>query len=146
MNLNLKRRASSLSCTIGQLFEDEEFECFTLEDLVREVPGKPVGEWKVAKETAIPAGRYKITITHSNHFKRDLPLLNAVPGFLGVRIHPGNTEADTEGCILVGTSAGEDALTESRRAFEELFEKIRDAIDMGEEVWISVLNHEQKSQ
>ena len=144
MNLILKRGAPSPSCTIGRLFEDVDFECYALEDVVREVPGKPVTEWKVAGETAIPAGRYKITITRSNHFKRDLPLLNGVPGFLGVRIHPGNTEADTEGCILVGTAAAEGEITESRKAFDVLFEKIRDALDVGEEVWITVLNPGQE--
>lgn len=140
MNLILKRRPSGMTATIGDLFEEDVQECFSLEDVVREVQGKPVSEWKIAGETAIPSGRYKISITHSNHFKRDLPLLNAVPGFLGVRIHPGNTDADTEGCIVVGTSVGDESILESRKAFEDLFEKIRDAIDMGEEVWITIVN------
>jgi Steigviridae/Suoliviridae L,D-carboxypeptidase/transpeptidase len=140
VNLILKRHAPSLTCTIGELFEDDVFVCFTLEDLVREIKGRPVEEWKVRGETAIPEGVYKITVTHSKHFDRDLPLLNAVPGFLGVRIHSGNTDADTDGCILVGTKVAEngESLLESRDAFDELFEIIRDAIDVGEEVWITV--------
>lgn len=144
MNLLLKRRTSSLTCTLGDLFENDSFICYTLEDLVREVPSKSVTEWKVPHETAIPQGRYKITVTHSQRFDRDLPLLNAVPGFLGVRIHSGNTDADTDGCILVGTRVSDDgeSLLESRKAFDELFADIRMAIDSGEEVWIEVRNHE----
>ncbi len=74
---------------------------FTLEDVVREGP-------KVPGETAIPAGRYKVILSASHVFKnRDgspkvLPELLDVPGFSGVRIHGGNTAADTKGCILVG--------------------------------------------
>lgn len=143
MNLTLKRRPSGVSCTIGELFENEEHECFTLEDIVREVPGKPVSEWKIGGETAIPSGRYKITVTHSLHFNRDLPLLNGVPGFLGVRIHSGNTDADTEGCILVGRSLADEAIMQSRLAFDQLFEKIRDALDASEEVWISIVNADE---
>jgi hypothetical protein len=108
--------------------------CYTLEDIVR-----PDGE-KVHGETAIPAGRYRVDVTFSHHFQRDLPLLMDVPNFEGVRIHPGNTDADTEGCILVGTYIGPEgnAITESRAAFDRVFPEIRDAIEHGEEVWIEV--------
>lgn len=75
--------------------------CWTLEDVVREVPGEPVGAWKVKGQTAIPRGTYAVRVTRSNRFKTDLPLLLNVPGFEGVRIHGGNAAADTEGCILV---------------------------------------------
>lgn len=140
MNLELRRKPSLPHCTLGELHVDGGFQCFTLEDVVREHPGAPVAEWKIPGETAIPAGRYKVTVTHSQRFNRDLPLLNAVPGFLGVRIHPGNTEADTEGCILVGSHIAGDAITESRIAFGALFEKVRDAFNAGDEVWITIKN------
>ena len=75
--------------------------CWALEDVVREVPGEPVEAWKVKGQTAIPRGTYAVRVTRSNRFKTDLPLLLDVPGFAGVRLHGGNTAADTEGCILV---------------------------------------------
>ncbi len=104
-------------CTIGKLFLDGvDLGIFTLEDKRR-----PLGE-KVFGQTAIPEGIYEVIITLSNHFKRELPLLLSVPQFDGVRIHPGNTDADTEGCILVGkTWAGGDFIGHSKEAFEELF-------------------------
>lgn len=140
MNLTLQRRASLAHCTIGELLIDGELEMFTLEDLIRERPGEPVNEWKVAGSTAIPAGRYRVTITLSVRFGRDMPLLNDVPGFSGVRIHPGNTDKDTEGCILVGTQVAGEAIVESRRAFAALFEELQAALQGGADVWIDVRN------
>jgi hypothetical protein len=75
--------------------------CWTLEDVVREAPGQPVEAWKIPGETAIPRGTYAVRVTRSSRFKADLPILLNVPGFEGIRIHGGNTAADTEGCILV---------------------------------------------
>lgn len=119
------------TCTIGELLVNGIHECWTLEDVVR-----PTGE-KVYGETAIPTGEYRVVITHSTRFNRDLPLVCDVPNFSGIRIHPGNTAADTHGCLLVGLRKGIDRVTDSRAAFEPLFAKIRNAIDNGEEVTIT---------
>lgn len=140
MKLILQRSRAGDGCTIGALFVDGMEGCFTCEDVVREIPGTPVSAWKVAGETAIPAGTYQIIITPSVRFKRDLPLLVNVPGFSGVRIHPGNTAADTEGCILVGTRVGVNAVLESRIAFAALFDKIHVALDAGELCHIEIRN------
>jgi hypothetical protein len=77
--------------------------------------------------TAIPAGTYEVVINFSERFRRPLPLLLNVPNFTGVRIHPGNTDEDTEGCILVGKAKQPDLIGESRVAFEGLFTKLQDA-------------------
>lgn len=130
MKLTIIRKPSSASCTQGELWLDGVHECYTLEDVVRPV--------KVAGITAIPAGTYRVTVTMSARFGRLLPLLADVPGFSGVRIHPGNTAADTEGCILVGDAPAPDFLGRSRVAFDRLFAKINTASIAGEQVSIEV--------
>lgn len=123
MNMELVRKHQSGICTIGELSIEGKFQCYILEDVVREVPGMPVEQWKIAGKTAIPTGDYEVIITLSNRFKRDLPLLKDVPGFAGIRIHPGNTAEDTEGCLLPGThrSADSTSVLHSRVAFDDLF-------------------------
>ena len=121
MNLELRRKWLTDKSTIGELFVDGVFECFVLEDRVRQ--HEPI----VFGETAIPFGRFGVVITHSPRFNRDLPLLVAVPGYEGVRIHPGNVAADTEGCLLPGRSHGVDRVDDSRVAFDALFAKLMKA-------------------
>ena len=96
MELTLVRDVCGTDCTLGKLFVDGAFDCYTVEDVVR-----PDGT-KIPGKTAIPEGRYRVVVTRSPRFGRDLPLLEKVPNFEGVRIHPGNTAADTEGCIIPG--------------------------------------------
>ena len=119
MNLQVKRMTLTNKSTIGELYVDGVFECFTLEDVVRPV--------KIHGMTAISAGVYQLDITFSARFKRLLPELRHVPNFEGVRIHPGNTDADTEGCILVGQSKGKDFIGSSRAAFNKLFPRMEAA-------------------
>lgn len=138
MKLQLNRAPSKNGATIGVLLIDGEQICYTLEDEVREVPGLPVLEWKIPGETAIPRGEYRVRITHSPRFDRRLPLLEGVPGYTGVRIHPGNTAKDTDGCILVGTTAGDAFVGHSRDAFSHVFDMLERAEDEGQEIWITV--------
>ena len=121
MLIELKRFEFKDTHTIGKLYIDGVYECYTLEDVVRKGA-------KVNGQTAIPTGTYNIIINHSNRFNRDLPLLENVPNFTGVRIHAGNTSAHTEGCILVGTTwTGKDFIGNSRVAFNKLFDKLKKA-------------------
>lgn len=122
MLITVKRLYKGNNCIIGELLVDGIFECFTLEDLEREV--------KIKGETAIPKGTYKIIINESNRFKKQLPLLLNVPNFEGVRIHSGNTNHDTEGCILVGQSRNKNYIGQSRKAFDKLFKKMQKAKDI----------------
>ena len=132
MKIQVIRFMCGATCTIGEMLVDGEHECWTLEDVVR-----PDGE-KVYGETAIPYGTYNVIVNRSQRFGRDLPLLVGVPNFEGIRIHPGNTAADTHGCILVGKRHAGDTVTESRLAFNALFVKIGDAIRRGENVTLTV--------
>jgi len=127
MNLKLVRGPSRLGATIGELLIDGVHECYTCEDEVRaeKIPGC----------TAIPAGRYKVMITFSPRFGCNMPLLVGVPGFEGIRIHPGNTPADTEGCILVGQTRGEASVGRSRAAYQALLGKL-----LMQDVWIEIVD------
>lgn len=119
MKIEVKRLHRTENSTIGELTIDGKFECYTLEDKERDV--------KIKGETAIPKGTYKVIINQSNRFKRLLPLLIGVPNFEGVRIHAGNSNHDTEGCILVGQNRSVDYITKSRKAFDSLFKKMQGA-------------------
>lgn len=147
--LRLQRDQPGVSCTMGQLFLDGVLFSDTLEDLVREVPGVPVEQWKVAGETAIPAGEYEILLTRSDRAARGhlwtpsrgflLPELIGVPGFSGVRIHAGNTAVNVEGCIAIGQANGE-SLINSRAAVIELMSRLTAADQAGTPVRIEVVN------
>jgi hypothetical protein len=125
LDLVLERLQLDDDVTIGSLTLDGQWQCWTLEDPVRE-PGI-----KVPGNTAIPPGSYSVVITHSPRFKRLLPLLQRVPGFEGVRIHAGNTAAHTEGCILVGADRHPKSVGRSRLAFDALFVKLQAAQKTG---------------
>lgn len=135
MNLALKRMWFTSKSTGGILEIDGEFECFTLEDKDRELEK---GGEKIPGQTAIPRGKYRVIVNFSRRFGRALPLLLNVPQFEGIRIHAGNTDRDTEGCILVGKSAMADYLGQSKLALEALLLKIFTALDEKKEIWISI--------
>lgn len=134
MELVLTRRWLYPRRTIGELTIDGRFECYTCEDTYRPPP-----EAKVPKETCIPTGKYDVVINHSKRFGVLMPLLIDVPGFEGIRIHPGNTEKDTEGCILVGTGRLDTGVACSRLAYDVLFTKLWGAFSQGDAVVMSVL-------
>lgn len=117
MKLLLQRRWFTEKSTIGELYVEGVQQCFILEDRFR-MPWEP----KVPRATCIPCGEYPIVITHSPRFGVEMPLLLNVPGFSGVRIHPGNTPADTEGCLLPGLERDADRVLQSREAYTRLFQ------------------------
>ena len=113
MELNLKRIYIGDAYTIGHLDIDGVRFCDTLEDIPRDI--------KVKDQTCIPTGSYKVILNESNRFNRVMPLLLDVPNFEGIRIHSGNTSADTSGCILVGKNTEKGKLTESKTTFNSIF-------------------------
>ena len=142
LRLRLERDPTGLTCTIGHLFIDGVEFCSTLEDPIREKPGIPVGQWKVAGDTAIPAGLYPVSITYSPRFQRDLPLVMHVPGFEGIRIHAGNTDDDTEGCILVGQWRGGEFIHESRKTLDALMDVLETAVATDRPITLEITNPE----
>lgn len=107
MKVEVKRTFKGTEYTIGKLYIDGHYLCDTLEDTVR-------NGVKIAGKTAIPAGTYKVKKTMSPRFKKILPEILNVPGFTGVRIHAGNTAADTDGCLLLGLNKKKGQVLESQ--------------------------------
>lgn len=146
MDLELRRDASVADTTLGQLFLNGDFFCFTLEDRIREVIGQPVRQWKIKGKTAIPSGRYRVGIVHSPKFGPDTIAVLDVPGFEGIRIHGGNTHTHTEGCPLVGERVVEDAaqggrLADSQKALARLKAEVLASIRTRKEpVWLTIVN------
>lgn len=133
MTIRIIREPSHDGTTLGVVFLDSRFYCFSLEDQIREGV-------KIPGETAIPAGRYEVRITWSPRFNRLLPEVLAVPGFEGIRLHPGNTIADTSGCILLGIQRAGVRILESGKACAYVQEQIQAAADRGEATWLTVEN------
>lgn len=125
MNIILDRIAKKSKYTIGKLYIDGEYFCDTIEDtdrgLTQTMTDAQIKSKKVYGQTAIPTGTYKVIISYSNKFKRQMPLLLNVPGFLGIRIHSGNTEKDTEGCLIVGKNKVVGKVIESKDTYNKLF-------------------------
>ena len=147
MELILERIAKRKAYTIGRLsilkrIDDEylagtenQYFCDTLEPTWRDYEH---GAYKVKGRSAIPEGRYAVVISWSPKFKQWLPILLGVPKFDGIRIHAGNTAADTEGCILVGKNRPVGQVLDSRIWVHRLKQKIVEAKGRGEPVWITI--------
>ena len=134
MNIELNRITRKLSYTIGRLFVDGKYFCDTLEDRCRDLDK----EKKVMNETAIPEGTYEVIVNVSERFKRKLPLLLDVPHFSGIRIHRGNTDKDTSGCILVGENKQPGRVINSTLYELRLTEMVEKAMLTGEKITIRV--------
>lgn len=131
MNITLNRIAKKAKYTIGKLYINDQYFCDTLEDtdrgLTQSMTEQQIGSKKVYGETAIPTGTYRIIISYSNKFKKQMPLLLNVPGFAGIRIHSGNTEKDSLGCILVGKNKAVGKVLESRDTYSKLFSILQES-------------------
>lgn len=140
--LILHRKFKGPEYTIGKLYrksgKNEVYMCDILEDTVRNSIKTALHSFiKVYGKTAIPYGTYEITRTYSNRFKKMLPLLLNVPHFEGIRIHPGNTAADTEGCLLPGLNKVKGQVVESRAHFATLDQWIEKCLAKGK-VYITI--------
>ena len=138
MKIKLKRIALKKDYTIGKLYIDDVYFCDTLEDAVRDLNknGKfDNGEKKIYGQTAIPYGTYEVaTNVVSSRFKNriwakpyngKIPRLLNVQSFDGVLLHPGSSQLDTSGCILVGKNTIVGKLTDSQKTFHLLMQKIK---------------------
>ena len=132
--LELNRIAKKPLYTIGRLFVHGKYFCDTLEDRCRDLDK----EEKVMNGTAIPEGIYEVIVNVSAKFRRKLPLLLDVPHFSGIRIHRGNMDKDTSGCILVGENKQQGRVINSTGYELKLTEMIEKAMLSGEKIVIQV--------
>lgn len=144
MKITVKRTEHANSTT-GELYIDGVKQCVTLEDKCRKD-----SETKVYGETAIPYGKYKVTLRtegtifedYKTRFKdirneRGTLWIRNIPGFEYVLIHVGNYCRDTLGCLLVGSRVVSDVeIAESTVAYKRIYPIIADALEKGEEVTI----------
>lgn len=142
MELFLKREIFTDVSTIGVLSINGQFECYILEDkdrgLNNTMPLSEIEKLKVYGKTCIPYGRYEIDWTLSNRFKIYMPILLKVPGYDGIRIHKGNTEIDSLGCLLPGRKRANNMISESTFATNQLYNKIQTAKSRKEKVFITI--------
>lgn len=143
MEITVKRIAKRQGYTIGKMSIDGEYFCDTLEDADRglkaDMPLERIQKLKVYGQTAIPTGRYAVTLdVVSPRFKArswarpyggKIPRLLNVPGFEGVLCHPGNDSSATSGCILVGRNTVVGKVTDSVATFHALMKKLLAAKD-----------------
>ncbi len=133
MKLKLIRDQRGADHTYGKLYINDNYFCETIEDEER--------AQKVMHETAIPKGTYRVILNFSNRFQQRMPLLLNVPNFSGIRIHSGNTDDDSSGCVILGRTRGrlkgQPAVLESRVVFNELMVRLT-AADKREIITITV--------
>lgn len=133
MRLLINRYLTNDVCTISHLYINNLYFCDVLEDKYR---GDNLYEnKKVYGKTAIPCGIYKVILTKSNRFGIITPEILKVPFFEGIRIHSGNTDKDTDGCLLVGKKLPEiNFIKDSRKTFKELMAKLKGQEDIQIEI------------
>lgn len=131
MRLTLIRIANRPTYCIGKLYIDGKYFSDVLEDVDRglddSMSEEEIKKLKIKGETAIPTGIYQVLITYSPKYKKNMPLINNVKGYSGIRIHSGNTAKDSEGCLLVGKNKEVGKVLESRVTFNALFKRLQQA-------------------
>jgi hypothetical protein len=153
MDLLLKRIAKKNGYTIGKLYINNAYFCDTLEDVDRGLSSSMSNDVlkykKLAHITAIPTGRYQVTmdiisprLSKSNFYKQygggRVPRLLNVPAFEGILIHCGNTAKDTDGCILVGKNSKVGMVLDSKITYSKLYPLLEAAYKRKERIFITV--------
>lgn len=142
MEIIVNRIARKDGYTIGRMSLNNEYFCDTLEDTDRGLKNTMSVDEILSKKrkgiTAIPTGKYDVILTFSPRFKRVLPLLLSVKCYEGVRIHTGNTNKDTEGCLLVGENKAKGQVINSRATLEKLMSVLLECDKRKEKITITI--------
>jgi hypothetical protein len=144
MRIKVERFEFGKDYTLSKVYLDGRFECYAIEDEIREV--------KVKGETAVPYGKYELGMRYSPKFTprtgHDMLWVKNVPNFQWILIHTGNTEKDTDGCLIVGTrpgylNGGARAVLGSKMAYDKLYPQVLAAMDAGQKVTIEYVKAEK---
>lgn len=149
MELKLIRKYKKDTYTIGKLYIDGAPVCETLEDkdrgLGQHMTEEEIKKSKVYGKTAIPSGRYRVTFTYSPKFAKCsyaingmIPLILNVKGYSAIRIHAGNDQDDTEGCVLLGENKAVGKVLNSKITCEKVFRMMYLAFKADAPIWIDI--------
>ena len=156
MELKLIRKYRCSNYCIDKLYINNEYFSDALEDPDRSLTDsmslEEIKKIKVKGNTCIPYGTYNITLDvvspkfgSKSYYKEvcngKVPRLLNVKGFDGILIHVGdgpNGHRLTEGCILVGRNTIKGGLTEGKKYFQLLYNKMLEAKKRGEKVTIEI--------
>lgn len=142
MRVTLRRIAFKDKYTIGKVYINNKYFSDSIEDkdrgLYDYMSEEYILEKKVKHESAIPYGMYKLLWTYSPKYKRFMPEVLDVKGFTGIRIHSGNTEEDSSGCILLGFNKKVGKVLDSRKTCKKFDAIIEEYYKKGEPMTIEV--------
>lgn len=142
LRLLVDRAWKKADYTISRFFVQGERWCECLEDTDRGLKDtmrtEEIKEKKIYGKTAIPSGKYVVTLTYSPKFRKNLPLVNDVRCFSGIRFHAGNTAADSCGCLLLGKNTKVGMVTNSTYWTNKLIDKINEALKHGEMIILEI--------
>ena len=142
MELKLERKYRSNNYCIDKLYINGKYFSDALEDpdrgLTDSMNLEEIKRIKVKGDTCIPYGTYNVTITYSPRFKRNLPLINNVKGFEGIRVHNGNIPQHTEGCVLLGFNKIKGQVINSKDTVNKFINIVQKALNKGEKVTIEI--------
>lgn len=152
MEIRTDRRYKKETYTISNLYVDDVWFCNVIEDRDRGLRSDHSLEYirrvKVPAETAIPTGRYRVTLSvQSPKFSKKakyawckgyLPRVLGVPGFDGILMHAGATAADSAGCLIIGMNTEKGKVTSSMVTLKKLYEKMQAAVQAKETIWLTV--------
>lgn len=140
MEILVERYSSGANDTLSNVYIDGVKECVAIEDEFRSV--------KVKGETRVDDGRYKLALRwspkFSSEYNHEMIWVTDVPKFEYILVHWGNTDLDSDGCLIVGSYVGKlkvklterRAVLSSRKAYLKFYNKVAPAIKRGEDCWI----------
>lgn len=156
MQIKVRRIAKRDKYTIGRLYIDGNRFCDTIEDkdrgLRQGMSLSQIRSIKVYGETAIPTGRYSLSMnkpspkyqqkartdTYYKFCCDNMPRIENVPGFDGILIHNGSDQDSSLGCLIVGDNSIVGKVTNSRTIFKKLWQLLFEAYKRGEQIEIII--------